>query len=152
MQLSPHFTLAELTTTNQPFSNAPNATETERLRLLAEFLEKVRTILGGRAMTINSAFRSEAVNDAVGGVKNSAHRLGYAADFTCASFGTPLDVCRALDAAEKAGKIVFDQLIQEGTWTHISRDPTGNGTGKPRGMRLTLVGPGKYISGIHPTP
>ena len=152
MQLSPHFTLAELTTTNQPFPNTPDAAEIERLRLLAEFLEKVRTILGGKAMTINSAFRSEAVNKAVGGVPNSAHRLGFAADFTCASFGTPLDVCRALDAAGTAGKIVFDQLIQEGTWTHVSRDPNGSGAGHPRGMRLTLVGPGKYISGIHPTP
>jgi hypothetical protein len=152
MQLSPNFTLAELTTTSQPFPNTPNAEELERLRLLAQFLEKVRTILGGNAISINSAFRSEAVNRAVGGVSNSAHRLGYAADLTCAAFGTPLAVCRALDAAEKAGKIVFDQLIQEGTWTHISRDPTGAGTGQPRRMRLTLAGPGKYVSGIQPTP
>ncbi|HEY0615023.1 MAG TPA: D-Ala-D-Ala carboxypeptidase family metallohydrolase [Candidatus Elarobacter sp.] len=152
MQLSAHFSLAELTTTNQALSNAPNAEETERLRLLAEFLEKVRTVLGGKPISVNSAFRSEAVNRAVGGVSNSAHRLGYAADFTCEPFGTPLDVCRALDAAEKAGRIVFDQLIQEGTWTHVSRDPTGNGTGRPRGMRLTLIGPGTYGSGIRPTP
>lgn len=151
-QLSPHFTLEELTTTSQPFDNSPNAAELERLRSLAEFLEEVRAVLGNRPILVNSAFRSAAVNDAVGGVPNSAHRLGYACDFVCPNFGTPLAVCRALDAAAADGTIVFDQLIQEGTWTHVSRDPTGNGTGKPRGMRLTLVGPGEYASGIGRSP
>jgi zinc D-Ala-D-Ala carboxypeptidase len=151
-QLSPNFTLEELTTTNTGLDNTPNADEIERLRALAAFLEKVRAVLGGRAISVNSAFRSEAVNNSVGGVKNSAHRLGYACDFVCPSFGSPLEVCRALDAAGTAGTIVFDQLIQEGTWTHVSRDPTGNGTGTPRKMRLTLIGPGKYASGINPTP
>ena len=151
-QLSPHFTLEELTTTNTGLDNTPNAEEKARLQLLATFLEKVRTVLGNKSMSVNSAFRSEAVNNAVGGVPNSAHRLGYACDFVCPSFGTPLDVCKALDAAGTAGTIVFDQLIQEGTWTHISRDQTGNGTGAPRMMRLTLIGPGQYASGIKPTP
>lgn len=151
-QLSPHFTLEELTTTGTGIPNTPNAAEKDRLRALAAFMEKVRTVLGNNSISVNSAFRSEAVNNAVGGVPNSAHRLGYACDFVCPSFGSPLEVCRALDAAGTAGTIVFDQLIQEGTWTHISRDPTGSGTGAPRKMRLTLVGPGKYSSGIKPTP
>ena len=151
-QLSPHFTLEELTVTNTGLDNTPNAAETERLRTLAAFMEKVRAVLGNKAISVNSAFRSEAVNRAVGGVPNSAHRLGYACDFVCPSFGSPLEVCRALDAAGTAGTIVFDQLIQEGTWTHVSRDPTGNGTGAPRKMRLTLVGPNQYASGIRPTP
>jgi hypothetical protein len=151
-QLSPNFTLEELTTTNTGIPNIANAEETERLRALAAFMEKVRAVLGNRPISVNSAFRSEAVNTAVGGVKNSAHRLGYACDFVCPTFGTPLEVCRALDAAGAAGTIVFDQLIQEGTWTHVSRDPTGGGSGAPRKMRLTLIGPGKYASGINPTP
>jgi len=151
-QLSPNFTLEELTTTNTGLNNTPNADEIERLKLLAAFMEKVRAVLGNKSISVNSAFRSAAVNNAVGGVPNSAHRLGYACDFVCPSFGTPLDVCRALDAAGTAGTIVFDQLIQEGTWTHISRDQTGNGTGAPRKMRLTLIGPGQYASGIKPTP
>ncbi len=151
-QLSPNFTLEELTTTNTGLDNTPNADEKARLQLLAEFMEKVRAVLGNKSISVNSAFRSAAVNNAVGGVSNSAHRLGYACDFVCPSFGTPLDVCRALDAAGTAGTIVFDQLIQEGTWTHVSRDQTGNGTGAPRMMRLTLIGPGQYASGIKPTP
>lgn len=146
MQLTPHFSLAELTTTNTGLDNTPNSEEETRLQTLAEFMEKVRAILGNNAITVNSAFRSEAVNEAVGGVSNSAHRLAYACDFVCPDFGDPLAVCNALDAAEKEGKIAFDQLIQEGTWTHVSRDP------QLRGQRLTLTGPGEYEEGIHPTP
>jgi hypothetical protein len=145
MQLSPHFTLEELTTTGTGLDNTPNAAETEVLRTLAQFLEKVRAVLNDQTIHINSAFRSARVNDAVGGVPNSAHRLGFAADLVCPKFGTPYEICLALDAAEKAGRIKFDQLIQEGTWVHISRDP------KLRGQRLTLSGSG-YLDGIRPTP
>ncbi|HEX3463290.1 MAG TPA: D-Ala-D-Ala carboxypeptidase family metallohydrolase [Candidatus Elarobacter sp.] len=145
MQLSPNFTLEELTVTNTGLANTPTAAEIEVLRTLAAFMEKVRTALNGRPISVNSAFRSAAVNAAVGGVPNSAHRLGFAVDFVCPQFGTPYQICLALDAAEKAGKIKFDQLIQEGTWTHISRDP------QLRGQRLTLIGPGQYAAGIQPT-
>ena len=145
-QLSPHFSAEELTTTETGHPNVPDAAELEVLRTLAAFLEKVRTILGDKPLNVHSAFRSHRVNQAVGGVPNSAHRLGFAVDFSCPSFGSPLEICRALDAAEKAGKIAFDQLIQEGGWVHISRDP------KLRGQRLTLTGPGQYAAGINPTP
>ena len=143
-QLSPHFTLSELTHTNTGLPNVPNAEESARLQLLAEFMEKVRTILGDNPISVNSAFRNKAVNAAVGGVGNSAHRLAYACDFICSGFGSPYQVSVALDAAQKVGRIAFDQLIQEGTWTHISRDP------QLRGQRLTKIN-GGYESGIRPS-
>lgn len=142
-QLTPHFSLAELTHTSTGLDNTPNAEEEARLETLAAFMEKVRAILGSHPISVDSAFRSEAVNNAVGGVSNSAHRLGYACDFVCPDYGSPYEVCLALDAAQKAGKIEFDQLIQEGTWTHISRDP------QLRGQRLTKVD-GGYEYGINP--
>ena len=55
-------------------------TELANLKRLAEFLEEVKTILGGKPIIINSAFRSKAVNDAVGSSDRSQHRLGCAAD------------------------------------------------------------------------
>lgn len=140
MQLSPHFSLAELTVTETGLANTPNAQEVERLKLLAAFMEKVRAELGNRPIAVNSAFRSEAVNLTVHGVPNSAHRLAYACDFTVAGM-TPYEVCVALDHAANFKRIVFDQLIQEGTWTHISRDP------QARGQRLTKI-PGGYENGI----
>jgi hypothetical protein len=83
-----------------------------------------------------------AVNDAVGGVADSAHRLAYACDFTCPGFGSPLMIAERLDTAEKQGAIDFDQLIYEGTWVHISRDP------RLSAQRLTLVDGDAYTSGI----
>jgi putative chitinase len=55
----------------------------------------------------------------VGGAATSAHLIGRAVDFTCYGFGDPPAVCRALAEAN----IGFDQLIEEGTWCHISFDP-----------------------------
>ena len=141
MQLSEHFTLAELTHTDTGLDNTPNGEEIETLRVLAMFLEKARAILG-QPMIITSAFRSAAVNQAVGGVPTSAHRLCYAADFVCDGYGSPYDVCMAISRAADIGTIAFDQLIQEGSWTHISRDP------RLRDERLTLVA-GGYVPGIH---
>lgn len=57
---------------------------------------------------MESAYRSAKVNQAVGGVTNSAHALGFAADFVVAEM-TPLAVARKLSAS----KLVFDQLILE---------------------------------------
>lgn len=145
MQLTAHFSLAELTRTDTGLPNNPNAAEIATLHTLALFLEKVRTILGNHPIAIDSAFRSEEVNEAVGGVPNSAHRLCFAADFTCDAFGTPYEIACAIDAAAKAGEIDFDQVIQEGTWVHISRDP------RLRGQRLTHVGGNGYVVGIEPT-
>lgn len=143
MQLTPHFTLEELTVTETGLSNAPDPLHEQRLVLLAIFMEKVRFILGNHPVNIDSAYRSPGVNAAVGGVPDSAHELGYACDFVCPQFGSPYDVCCALVKARDEGKIAFDQLIQEGTWTHISRDP------RQRGELLTHVD-GSYIEGIQP--
>ena len=115
--MTPHFTLAELThTDHRQFDNTPNAAELANLKRLAEFLEVVKTTLGGKAVMINSAFRSKAVNDAVGSRDTSQHRLGLAADFRVPGM-TPDAVVRAIIAA----KLPYDQLIREfDAWTHAS--------------------------------
>ena len=115
--MTPHFTLAELThTDHRQFDNTPNAAELANLKRLAEFLEVVKTTLGGKAVMISSAFRSKAVNDAVGSRDTSQHRLGLAADFRVPGM-TPDAVVRAIIAA----KLPYDQLIREfDAWTHIS--------------------------------
>ena len=142
-QLSPHFSLAELTTTDTGLDNTPDAHEIEILTTLAAFLEKVRVILGNKPVYVDSAFRSAAVNAAVGGVADSAHRLGFAADIRCPDFGSPYDVAIAISKAQEAGHIDFDQLIYEGSWTHVSRDP------QLREQRLTHNGDGSYSYGLN---
>ena len=113
--MTPHFTLAELThTDHRSLDNTPNAAELANLKKLAEFLEVVKTTLGGKPVMINSAFRSKAVNDAVGSKDTSSHRLGLAADFKVPGMA-PDAVVRALL------KLPYDQIIREyDSWTHIS--------------------------------
>ena len=115
--MTPHFTLAELThTDHRSLDNTPNAQELANLQRLAEFLETVKTTLGGKPVMINSAFRSKAVNDAVGSKDTSQHRQGLAADFRVPGM-VPDAVVRAIIAA----KLPFDQIIREfDAWTHIS--------------------------------
>jgi hypothetical protein len=115
--MTPHFTLAELThTDHREFDNTPNETELANLRRLAEFLEQVKTVLGGKPIMVNSAFRSKQVNDAVGSKDSSQHRIGCAADFRVPSM-TPDQVVKAIIAAN----LPFDQVIREfDRWTHIS--------------------------------
>lgn len=115
--LSPHFTLAELTaTSHRQFDNTPNDAETANLQRLAEFLEQVKTVLGGKPIMVNSAFRSKAVNDSVGSKDTSQHRLGCAADIRVPGM-TPDEVVRAIIAAG----LPYQQLIREfDRWTHIS--------------------------------
>ena len=123
MNLSPHFTLAELThTDHRLLDNTPNAGEIQNLRRLAAFLELVKTQLGGRPVMVNSAFRSKAVNDAVGSSDKSQHRLGCAADIRVPGL-TPDEVVRSVMTAG----LPYDQIIREfsdpikgGGWTHIS--------------------------------
>ena len=113
--MTPHFSLAELThTDHRLLDNTPNAGELANLKRLAEFLEVVKTTLGGKPIMINSAFRSKAVNDAVGSKDISQHRLGLAADFRVPGVA-PDAVVRALL------HLPYDQIIREyDAWTHIS--------------------------------
>lgn len=120
MMLSAHFALAELTVSQiaarNGIDNTPNEAQTENLRRLAETLEQVRAVLG-KPVTVNSAFRSIAVNSAIGGVPTSEHCDGRAADIICPAYGTPYQVAKAVEAAN----IDFNQLILEfGAWVHIS--------------------------------
>ena len=133
MNLSPNFTLEELTITDhREFNNEPNPNETANLVRLANLLEQVKVAMGNKPVMVNSAFRSKQVNDAVGSKDTSQHRLGCAADIRVPGV-TPDQVVKAVIAA----KLPFDQLIREfDRWTHISipNDPKG----KPRGQTLII--------------
>ena len=133
MNLTEHFTLEELTATDhREFDNTPNETERENLVRLAGLLELVKVAIGGKPVMVNSAFRSKAVNDAVGSKDTSQHRIGCAADIRVPGMA-PDAVVKAVIAA----KLPFDQIIREfDRWTHISipNDPKG----KPRGQTLII--------------
>jgi uncharacterized protein YcbK (DUF882 family) len=116
-QLSPHFSLEELThTDHREFDNTPNDSEKNNLKRLAEFLEQVKDVLGGKPIMVNSAFRCKQVNDAVGSKDTSQHRIGCAADIRVPGM-TPDEVVKAVIASG----IGYDQIIREfDRWTHVS--------------------------------
>jgi hypothetical protein len=137
--LTPHFSLEELTTTQQrQYDNTPPKDVAAALNRTAACMEEVRRLLGDHVVTVNSGYRSPEVNRAVGGARNSAHLSGHAVDFVCRRFGSPRTVCEALAASTLA----FDQLIEEGRWVHISFDP------RNRKQVLTKARGGGYVAGL----
>lgn len=131
--MTPHFTLAELThTDHRVFDNTPTQDEISNLQRLANFLEEVKTVLGGKPIMVNSAFRSKQVNDAVGSKDTSQHRIGCAADIRVPSM-TPDQVVRAIIASG----LPYDQIIREfDRWTHVSIPNTPEA--KPRRQALII--------------
>jgi hypothetical protein len=122
MKLTDHFTLAELTGSDtavrRGLDNTPPPDVLHNLGLLAQQLEKVRVLLENKPVIVTSGYRSPHLNRVVGGAKNSAHISGLAADIKVPDYGTPLQVCRLLESY--ADTLGYDQLIQEGNWTHIA--------------------------------
>jgi hypothetical protein len=141
--MTPHFTLEELThTDHRTLDNTPNETELANIQRLAEFLEAVKTLLGGKPIMVNSAFRSKAVNDAVGSKDTSQHRIGCAADIRVPGM-TPDQVVRAIIASD----LGFDQVIREfsdpvkgGGWTHISIPNQASGSPRKQALIIDKAG------------
>ena len=127
MSLTDHFSIAELShsvvANRVGINNTPPASLLNNLYILAVGLEQVRTVLGGLPIKVDSGYRCEDLNKFIGGASNSAHVKGFAADFTCSAYGSPRDICELI----LANGIKFDQLIDEGTWVHISFAPTMRG-------------------------
>ena len=92
VKLSDHFSLAELCKTSAKTAdgNIPSHVHIENLKRLCGWLEELRRRWnniygdGDDPIIINSGYRSEAVNKAVGGVKGSNHLTGCAADIRVA--------------------------------------------------------------------
>ena len=99
--------------------NTPDAEVIENLRnLCTKVLEPLREHLG-QPVVITSGFRSKRLNEAVGGVKNSQHLRGEAADLMVEGEKQARDWIRwMMDFLE------FDQLILEKkgkkVWVHVS--------------------------------
>lgn len=144
MNLSPHFSLAELVAsqvaTRKGIDNTPAPAIVANLTRLAALLEQVRALVGA-PIAISSGYRSPALNKAVGGAANSAHVLGLAADISTAKLAP-----KVLALLIRQSDIAFDQLIYEGTWVHI-----GLSAGAPRRQVLTAKFAGgsvSYVTGI----
>ena len=123
MNLSKNFSLNEVCRSNtarvKGLPNVPNAEQVKNLQQLCEnVLQPLRDYLG-EPVVINSGFRSQAVNMAVGGAKNSQHTKGEAADIKCKDFLYAKKIYTWI-----MDNLQFDQLILESkgktVWVHVS--------------------------------
>ena len=141
--LTPHFCLEELiATAHRGIDNTPSAAIIAELTRTAVRMEAVREILGGFSVKASSGYRCPALNKAVGGAEFSAHLKGFAIDFNVYGWSSPLAICHEIAKS----KLQFDQLIEEGTWTHISFDP------RMRREILTKKPGGGYAPGLRELP
>ena len=128
MHLSPHFTIEELCHSDTAqacgIDNTPDPDAIEQLtRLAQDTLEGIRSLCGDNPVLISSGYRCEDLNEEVGGVADSAHRYGCAADFTIPAFGSVDDICQTLKPY--LDLLEIDQLINEtgggASWVHVGR-------------------------------
>lgn len=98
--------------------NAPEKDVVERLTQLVEkLLDPVRE-MWGEAIRVNSGYRNERLNAAVGGTRKSQHLRGEAADITTGG----REGNRRLFEMIAKSEMEFDQMIDEKeyAWIHIS--------------------------------
>ena len=139
MRLSQHFTLGELckTSAKTPDGNIPSRVHIENLKRLCGWLEMLRSRWnmmygeGDEPVIINSGYRSEAVNAAVGGVKGSNHLTGCAADIHVSGMEQLIRYAAILLDISDESREDFDELLLErsprGTyWLHFAVRPSGN--------------------------
>ena len=134
--LSEHFSLAELTKTKQHIENVPNEAQVENLKRVCRWLERLRKRWndkygdGDDPIIINSGFRSEAVNKAVGGVPTSNHLTGCAVDIRCIGMEQALRYASILLDISDMSREDFDELLIEQkrsvVWIHFAVRPWRN--------------------------
>ena len=135
MRLSEHFTLHEMTRSwkHPDIKNVPSAEAVEWMKKLCQQVLEPARLAWGQPIFVNSGYRSPALNSAVGGVPNSQHLLGQAADISADITLLNYDLGQLIIQLN----LPFDQLIFEGyyveyvagkpqhrcRWIHVSYGP-----------------------------
>lgn len=114
-----NFTLKELcastTAKRLGINNAPDIAVCDNLMLLiVNVLQPLRTAIKSPVI-VSSGYRCPKLNAYIGGASNSQHVTGQAADIAV----TGMTIKALFDFIRKSD-IIYDQLIEEGTWIHIS--------------------------------
>jgi hypothetical protein len=137
MKLSDNLSLSEViessTAIKHGIDNTPTDEHLRNLEAIAQnVFQPVREHFG-KPIYVSSGYRSEALNERIGGSKTSQHSLGQALDLDAHVYG---GLTNAQLFAYIEEWIVFDQLIWEfgdGTepdWIHVSYKKEGNNRGQ----------------------
>lgn len=121
-----YFSIEELYQSNtanaRGIDNTPNAIQKTNLEnLIKNILDPLREAYG-KPISVNSGFRCEALNRAVGGAKNSEHLSGCAADIDVHSVTGNKELFELIQKLN----LPFRQLIDEKnmSWVHVSYNPS----------------------------
>ncbi len=124
-----YFTITELTSSatalREGIDNRPNKCAYHLLHVLVQqLLDPIREAWG-EPIVVSSGYRCKQLNALVGGVKNSHHILGCAADIIAGNRADHRKLFRLIVKMQQEGRIKFTQLILEGDgrWLHISYVP-----------------------------
>jgi len=126
VNLSPHFTLAELARTEVRDLQRANydgaCGRLGALRSLAGLLEEVRSLLGDRPIVVHSGFRCPALNQRIGGSPSSQHLRGEAADWHVVGMGLREAFDRIRCSSLRWGQLILEDGDGDGipTWIHLS--------------------------------
>ena len=125
-----YFTIPELTASatalREGIDNRPSKCAFHLLHVLVEqLLDPIREAWG-EPIVVASGYRCKQLNELVGGVKNSHHTLGCAADIICGNRADHRRLFNMIIHMRDEGRIRFTQLIWEndGRWIHISYVPS----------------------------
>lgn len=128
-KLSKNFSLEELIASNTAKAKKIDNTPSEQIkknleRLAKEVLQPIRDKYG-HPITVTSGYRCPKLNAAVGGVKNSQHLTGEAADIKCTatSKATLFKIIKTMiDNKElKVGQLIWEYgTKKEPNWIHVS--------------------------------
>ena len=147
-KITEHFSLEEMCKTNKNLKNVPNEAQVENLKRLCRWLEMLRGEWNRRyegahsqplpkgeglemPIVINSGFRSEAVNKAVGGAPGSNHLTGCAADIRVSGIEQLVRYATILLDISDESQEDFDELLLERNakgayWLHFAVCASGN--------------------------
>lgn len=148
-----YFTISELTRSDtasiKKIDNTPNKEITEHLiELVEKLLDPLRSDwaeycdvnrLGNPAISVNSGYRCNELNKAVGGSSTSAHLTGYAADISPINGNMKVFQSWIAEAIEELN---WDQLIYEkpkngiASWIHLGLK---NKDGMQRRQKFTII-------------
>ena len=84
-----------------------------------EPLERVLTVNDFKAWCAKNNRPLKSESDWTEYFARKGHPQGWAIDFTCSGYGSPLEIVQTIAASS----IKFDQCIQEGNLVHVSFDP-----------------------------
>lgn len=146
MKLTDNFYLDEFTTSQtarrRGIDNSLPTILMPNLHRLVAALQKCRNFLG-YPIIISSGYRCPQLNQAIRGSQNSDHTFAAAADWICPAFGSPYEVCLAIEP--KMHDFGIQQLIHEyGSWIHTGILPAKH----PINRVITIDDQG-VRSGVH---